>query len=205
MIRAALLLLCLLGVTACGQSVPAEKPAEVPRGYYASLEIAHAGGTLSFGPFVGYYFKPVQPDDLTRLEFLCFNEQSFYTDEMPANALLFEGQAVLATLPAVQPVPLREQRINPVFFDEAPSAWLAARPQPQEKFLHFHSAYDRNGASYTGYWLKHEPVASFPYNMGGRVDQTSPLYHQAEPGRGDRFPLIIEFDYGPGDPSRQAG
>ncbi|MCB2174044.1 hypothetical protein KQH41_02125, partial [bacterium] len=78
-----------------------------------------------------------------------------------------------------------------------PSDWLQQRPEPQEEFVHFHSAYNRRGAVSTGYWLRHDAVTTFTYNMGGRVSADSPLHHRAKPGASDRFPRIIEFDDGP--------
>lgn len=170
---------------------------KVPRGYYSQLELLHQGQRLSFGPFVGYYFKPQNGADMTRLDFLCFNERSFYTDQLPANDLLFQGEAVLTTLPDLGAIPPRKQRIMPVFFDEAPAAWREQRPEPQEEFVHFHSAYDSNGPVRTGYWLRHDAVIEFTYNMGGRLSTNSPLHHQAKPGKRERFPRIIEFDAGP--------
>lgn len=188
---AILLLLLGLAVLPC--------VAETPRGYYARLELTYEGRRLTFGPFVGYYFKPRKADDLTQLSFRCYNERQFYTDQLPAGALLFEGEAALGSLAQVRPLPRGEGRITPVFFDEAPSEWLEGRPAPQEEFLHFHSAYDREGPVHAGFWLRHRPVRTFIYNMGGRVDETSPLYHVAEPGAPQRFPRIIEFDAGPRD------
>lgn len=204
MTRACRLLLAALLLCSCGERpLDAAAPA-VPRGYYARLELLHEGRQLAFGPFVGYYFKPLRPDDLSRLQLLCFNERGFYTDQLPVNVRLFEGDAVLAELDASWPMPQPKQRINPVFFDQAPPTWLAGRPEPNEEFLHFHSAYDQRGAVYTGFWLRHRPVAAFTYNMGGRVGEASPLYHRAEPGHAGAFPRIIEFDQGPGwiEPSR---
>lgn len=169
---------------------------ETPRGFYAQLEFFYHGQQLSFGPFVGYYFRPAKGDDLTRLEFRCYNERRFYTDQRPEGALLFEGEAVLSSLPRVRALPHSDARIEPVFFDQAPPEWLQSRPAPQEQFVHFHSAYDSSGPSYAGYWLRHRPVSSFTYNMGGRVGEGSPLYHQADPDAPQRFPHIIEFDAG---------
>lgn len=170
---------------------------ETPRGYYSRLEIIHQGQRLSFGPFVGYYFRPKNGDDLVRLEFRCYNERQFYTDQLPADALLFKGEAVLTSLPRVRELPRSNARIEPVFFAQAPPEWLQSRPAPQEQFVHFHSAYDPTGPSYTGYWLRHQPVSSFTYNMGGRVDKSSPLYHRAGLDVPQRFPHIVEFDAGP--------
>jgi hypothetical protein len=168
-----------------------------PRGYYAQLEVSHRGHRLSFGPFVGYYFKPQQGDDLTRLTFLCYNEGQFYTDQLPDGALLYRGEAVLSTLARVRPLPRGKQRITPLFFADAPPAWLQQRPAPQEEYLHFHSAHDQSGAVNTGYWLRHEPATAFNYNMGGRLSQDSPLRHNAQPGEAQNFPRTIEFDKGP--------
>ncbi len=185
----------LVAVSGVAQSQASES--KVPRGYYSRLELSHQGQRLSFGPFVGYYFKPQTGADMTRLDFLCLNERSFYTDQLPEDAVLFHGESVLATLPGLGAIPQGKQRITPVFFDEAPAAWREQRPKPQEQYVHFHSAYDSNGPVRTGYWLRHDAVTEFTYNMGGRLSQDSPLYHQARPGEGERFPRIIEFDAGP--------
>lgn len=184
------LLLCLL--------LPAVSAAvETPRGYYTQLEFLYHGQRLFFGPFVGYYFRPEKGADLTRLTFRCYNERQFYTDQLPADALLFEGEALLSSLPRVHALPRSDARIEPIFFAAAPPEWLQSRPAPQVEFVHFHSAYDYSGPSYTGYWLRHQPVRSFIYNMGGRVAEDSPLYHQAMPDDPRGFPQIIEFDAGP--------
>jgi len=188
------LLVCLALLT--GVVSDAEAAQDIPRGFYPRLEISHAGRTLMFGPFVGYYFKPISGADTSRLEFVCYNERQFYTDELPADTLLFKGEAVLTTLPEVKAIPASGQRITPIFASEAPDAWLKTRPEPQENFRHFHSTYNRNGATYTGYWLKHDAVESFTYNMGGRLSAESPLYHQARPENQADFPAIIEFDRG---------
>lgn len=185
-----LLLMCL------ALPIPAAA-VETPRGYYSQLEFIHQGQRLSFGPFVGYYFKPKNGDDLTRLEFRCYNERQFYTDQLPADTLLFKGEAVVSSLSRVRALPRSNARIEPVFFGQAPAEWIQSRPAPQDQFVHFHSAYDTNGPSYTGYWLRHQAVNRFIYNMGGRVGQGSPLYHQAEPDAPQRFPHIVEFDAGP--------
>lgn len=184
-----LVLLCLLLPTVA-------TAVETPRGYYSQLEFLRQGQRLSFGPFVGYYFRPEHGDDLTRLKFRCYNERQFYTDQLPVDTLLFEGEAVLMSLPQVRALPRNAARIEPVFFAEAPPEWLQSRPAPQERFVHFHSAYSAAGPSYTGYWLHHQAVRSFVYNMGGRVGTDSPLYHQASPDAPQRFPHIIEFDAG---------
>jgi hypothetical protein len=191
---------CLV-LAAC-QGEPAVVPADgptVPRGYVRRLEIQVDDRVLSFGPFVGYYFKPHVDGDLQRLAFVCFNEGRFYTRDLPANTLLFEGQAVWRRLPEVAfAIPRDGGRIVPVFFDAAPAAWRNSRPDPQDEYRHFHSAYDGRGATLYGYWLRHVARASFTYDMGGRVGAQSPLYHVVEPGPDRRFARIIEFDHGPG-------
>jgi hypothetical protein len=188
-------LLVLFGVLLCGVT-PANATEDIPRGYYAQLEIAHQGRTLTFGPFVGYYFKPTSGADTSQLEFVCYNSEQFYTDDLSPGTLLFKGEARLTTLPEVRPIPKSGQRITPVFASEAPSGWLETRPQPQEEFRHFHSTYDHGGASYTGYWMRHDAVEEFTYNMGGRLSKDSPLYHKVKPGILANFPSIIEFDRG---------
>ena len=116
----------------------------VPHGYMARLEQVHDGRMIGFGPFVGYYFRPEDPRDLSRLRFVCFNENRFYSSDMPDGAKLYEGTAVRATLPRADvAIPTRD-RIHPVFFQEAPEAWRNTRPDPQDVFVHFHSCY--NGA-----------------------------------------------------------
>jgi hypothetical protein len=192
-----LMTIAFLLVAVSGDAQSQAEDLLIPRGYYSQLELSHQGQRLSFGPFVGYYFKPQTGADMTRLDVLCLNERGFYTDQLPENAVLFHGEAVLATLPGLEMIPHGKQRITPVFFDEAPAAWREQRPKPQEQFVHFHSAYDSNGPVRTGYWLRHDAVTEFTYNMGGRLSKDSPLYHQARPGEGERFPRIIEFDAGP--------
>jgi len=61
----------------------------------------------------------------------------------------------------------------------------------------FHSAYDGRGAVRYGYWLAHTAKSRFTYDMGRRVDQTSPLYDPVTPGPDKQFARIIEFDHGP--------
>jgi hypothetical protein len=149
---------------------------------------------------VGYYFKPAAAGDFSRLDFICFNERSFYTNDLPANARLFEGQAQLRRLTeSGQPVPAPSdnERIVPVFFKQAPNAWLRTRPLPLDEYLHFHSAYDDVGAVRYGYWLRHVARAAFTYDMGGRVHSGSPLYHEVKPGPDMAFARILEFDHGP--------
>ncbi len=171
---------------------------EVPRGYVDRLELELDGRRYGFGPFVGYYLKPVDPADLTRLDFVAFNERSFYTLDLPANAKLFEGQAVLVRLPDVgRELPRGEDRIQPVLFADAPAAWLATRPEPAEAFVHFHSCHDATGPVLVGYWLRHVALAAFRYDMGGRVGPEGPLWHEVTPGVDLRFAHLVEFDAGP--------
>jgi hypothetical protein len=197
----AVLLLLPVLVAAVGCS-PGGKDGEksalhVPRGYQPVLEIASDGRLLSFGPFVGYYFKPIDPVDLTLLSVRCFNENRFYTKDLPENALLFSGEAVFVRLPdAGRPIPAKA-RINPVFFPDAPAAWKNTRPEPQDEFVHFHSGYDATGPALAGFWLRHVAEASFTYDMGGRVSKESPLFHRVKPGPDRAFARIIEFDRGP--------
>jgi hypothetical protein len=171
---------------------------QVPRGYLSTLQIEIGDRVLSFGPFVGYYFKPAQAGDFECLYFMCFNERSFYTRDLPANTPLFEGQARLRRLPrASGDLPVGDMRIIPVFFSDAPQAWLESRPSPRGEYLHFHSAHDARGAVYYGYWLRHVAKERFTYDMGGRVSTDSPLFHRVSPGLDKRFARIIEFDHGP--------
>jgi len=60
------------------------------------------GRRIGFGPFVGYYFRPEDPRNLSRLQFVCFNENKFYSSDMPDGARLYEGTAVRTTLPEPQ-------------------------------------------------------------------------------------------------------
>ncbi|MFP4445819.1 MAG: hypothetical protein ACLFPD_06190 [Desulfosudaceae bacterium] len=189
---------CGLVLTGCGGEKTGEAvKLEVPRGYMSVLEVEQDGRLLGFGPFEGYYFAPEQPDDLSRLKFVCFNERSFYTRDLPENAQLFEGEAVLTRLPAVDFEIPAADRINPVFFSAAPAAWLETRPAPQDEFLHFHSCYDSQGPARTGYWVRHVGLAEFTYDMGGRIGPDSPLYHEVTPGVDRDFARIVEFDRGP--------
>jgi len=176
---------------------PAEKPT-VPKGYMNRLEIQVDDRVLSFGPFVGYYFKPSSGDDLSQLDFVCFNERSFYTRDLPVNALLYRGRARWQRLPDEQAaIPANGRRIVPVFFSQAPDAWLKSRPAPIDEYVHFHSAHDGRGAVNYGYWLRHTAKARFTYDMGGRVSPDSSLYHRVDPGPDRQFARIIEFDHGP--------
>jgi hypothetical protein len=176
---------------------PPQVALDIPRGYSDTLTLQRGGRFYTFGPFVGYYFRPMEANDLSRVRFVCFNEEQFYASDMPVNARLYEGDAVLTELPEVEgAIPDTGERIRPVFFDEAPQRWLDTRPQPREEYLHFHSLHDGSGASRLGYWIRHEAVATFTYDMGGRVDDTSPLHHQVAPGIDRDFARIIEFDFG---------
>ncbi|MFO8047525.1 MAG: hypothetical protein R6U29_00695, partial [Desulfosudaceae bacterium] len=76
---------CLIAA-GCGPKEETAVGLEVPRGYLAVLEIEQDGRRRGFGPFEGYYFKPDKTTDLTRLKFVCFNERSFYTRDLPENA-----------------------------------------------------------------------------------------------------------------------
>lgn len=169
----------------------------VPHGYMAQLEQVHDGQMLGFGPFVGYYFRPEDPMDLSRLQFICFNENRFYSSDMPDGAKLYEGMALRTTLPQAVIATPTQERINPVFFSEAPEAWLNTRPEPQDVFVHFHSGYNGAGPVLTGYWLRHMAIADFTYDMGGRVEKGSPLYHRVRKGPDRDFAMIVEFDRGP--------
>jgi hypothetical protein len=191
-------LLWIMLAAGCSEPPPGRVKLRVPRGYAAVLEIDRNGHLLRFGPFVGYYFRPPDPDDLGHLHFVCFNEQNFYTLDRPANAKLYRGTAVFAELPeAGFEIHGDEARIRPVFFEEAPAAWLQTRPEPQGEFLHFHSCYDAAGPVRSGYWLRHTAEAEFVYDMGGRVGPDSPLYHTVLPGVDREFARIVEFDRGP--------
>lgn len=177
-------------------------PLVVPHGFTSTLHFVREGHLYRFGPFVGYYFRPTVRGDFGRVEFVCFNEQGFYASDMPTDAKLFTGEGVLAELEPIEgAVPQGDGRIQPVFFDDAPPAWLNARPEPRHEFLHFHSTYDAAGAALVGYWLSHRAVDEFTYDMGGRVDETSPLWHRTRPGPDREFPRIVEFDSGPKETS----
>ncbi|MGK2904809.1 MAG: hypothetical protein ACSLFH_00455 [Desulfuromonadales bacterium] len=169
----------------------------IPHGYMARLEQVHDGRMIGFGPFVGYYFRPEDPRDLSRLQFVCFNERRFYSSDMPDGAKLYEGTAVRTTLPQADIAIPATERINPVFFPETPEAWRNTRPEPQDVFVHFHSGYNGAGPVLTGYWLNHVAVADFTYDMGGRVEKESPLYHRVRKGSDRDFARIVEFDRGP--------
>lgn len=175
----------------------ADNGIEVPRGYVSTLQLQRNGENLRFGPFVGYYFRPPNLEDLTRLDFICFNEQSFYTRDVPSGTKLFEGTAILADLPIVGRKPRSTKRIHPVFWEDVPVAWRNSRPADEEGYRHFHSCYNQSGASMRGYWLRHVAVTNFVYDMGGRVDPTSPLYHVVSVGIDTNFAQIVEFDAGP--------
>lgn len=193
---------CLLAVWAagCGNGSRGEVELDIPRGYMAILTVEQEGRVYGFGPFVGYYFRPGDPHDLSRLRFVCFNEGGFYSAEAAKNERLFEGEAILVSLPdiGVKP-PSGSERIQPVFFGDAPAAWLETRPEPQNEFVHFHSCYDARGPVLRGYWLRHKGVVDFTYDMGGRVGPDSPLYHEVRKGVDRDFARIVEFDSGPGE------
>lgn len=192
---------CLLAVAAagCGSGTPTEVELDIPRGYIPSLTVEQEDRLCSFGPFVGYYFRPEDPQDLSRLQFVCFNEGGFYSSNAAINEELFVGEAILVSLPdtGVQPA-WGSERIQPVFFEDAPTEWLETRPEPQSEFVHFHSCYDAQGPDLSGYWLRHKGVVDFTYDMGGRVGPYSPLYHQVQKGADKNFARIVEFDSGPG-------
>lgn len=203
LISSSLSILAALMLLAGCSTPPARQEVEldIPRGYVPMVQFVHERQLLFFGPFKGYYFKPVTPGDLSRLQFVCFNVEGFWTEDLPVNAKLYEGEAVRVTL-ATQAVAKPEEggRIRPVFFDAAPAAWLAQRPHPQDEFLHFHSCYNSVGAVYTGYWLRHEALTAFTYDMGGRLEPASILYHKVSPGVDKNIAQAIEFDQGPGNP-----
>jgi len=196
-VLAAAVLAFVISFAGCRTENNATKDLRIPRGYLDTLQIETADGLISFGPFVGYYFKPEDPADLTRLHFVCFNERNFYTNDLSENEKLFEGEARLFRLPDTDFKIPASRRINPVFFDEAPPVWLHTRPEPKDEFLHFHSGYNAAGPVLYGYWLRHIGVAEFIYDMGERVTSDSPLYHRVELGPDKGFARIIEFDRGP--------
>ena len=184
----------------CADKKEAGVSLQIPRGYVQVMEIEVDGLRVRVGPFVGYYFRPENPPDPARLRFVCFNERSFYSLDMPENAKLFEGEGILRTLPDTgRPLPRGEDRIQPVFFPDAPDSWLQTRPEPQDEYVHFHSCYDAAGPTRHGYWLRHVATAAFAYDMGGRVGKDSPLFHKVtKPGAVDKdFARIVEFDRGP--------
>ena len=194
----ALLLPIAIFLAGCSGETGSGSALDVPRGYVPVLEIKQEGRLFRIGPFVGYYFKPEDPNDLSSLKFVCFNERSFYTLDLPENAKLFEGDAMFRTLPVEDfPLPRGQDRIQPVFFQDAPAGWLATRPEPQDEFLHFHSCYDAAGPVRHGYWIRHYATADFTYDMGGRVGEGSPLYHAVKAGVDKNFARIVEFDSGP--------
>ncbi len=170
---------------------------DIPHGYMARLTQIQDGRMMGFGPFAGYYFRPEDPRDLSRLRFVCFNENRFYGSDIADGAKLYEGTAVRATLPETDATIPSEDRINPIFFQDAPEAWLETRPAPRNEYLHFHSCYNGAGPVRTGYWLRHVAVADFTYDMGGRVGEDSPLHHRVRKGPDRDFAEIIEFDRGP--------
>ncbi|MEJ5365032.1 MAG: hypothetical protein WHS86_08025 [Desulfosoma sp.] len=190
------LVLCLLWGCSDGRATQGAS-LEVPRGYAPVLEFVHNGRLFRFGPFVGYYFRPDVPGEMRRIRLVCFNEQKFYSSDAPENALLYEGDGVLTDLPPAEaPLPRGEERIQPVFFPDAPAAWLESRPEPRDAYVHFHSCHDASGPVFTGFWIRHVAVRDFTYDMGGRVGPGSPLYHPVRKGEDRNFARIIEFDRG---------
>jgi len=94
--------------------------AVVPHGYMARLEQVHDGRMIGFGPFVGYYFRPEDPEDLSWLRFVCFNENRFYSSGIPDGAKLYEGTALRATRPgSMSPSPPMKGSIR-YFFRKRP-------------------------------------------------------------------------------------
>ena len=191
--------LCAVLIGGCsGREDKDPAPLQVPRGFVSTLDIEVADHVVRFGPFVGYYFRPTDPQDLSRLAFVCFNEDAFYTQDVPANTLLFSGDARRVTLPkGPLPKPEPGERMKPVFSEDIPAAWLQTRPKPRDEYVHFHSCYDANGAVKYGYWLRHVAETDFTYDMGGRVGRDSPLYHTVTAGVDKAFPRVVEFDKGP--------
>ena len=194
-----LITVLLLLTTGCPRPVPVPEAesSRPPRGYVDRVRLMIDGTQVGFGPFVGYYFKPMTLKDLTHLEFRCYNERGFYTDELPEHALLFTGTARFRRLPDSGNPPKGKGRILPVVFGDAPEDWKATRPEPADEYLHFHSVYDGVGPVRAGFWLRHVGEATFTYNMGGRVDETSMQHHRVEPGVDKKFARILEFDRGP--------
>lgn len=183
--------------TSCTEE-PGTIPLDLPNGVLSRLEVTTDGKLYSFGPFVGYYFKPAEMGKFDRLSFWCYNERGFYTSDLPENALLYTGEARLGTLKKLEDkLPGGGDRIRPVFFDQAPQEWVENRPEPKDEYLHFHSMHDRAGPVLIGYWLRHVAEETFTYDMGGRVSEGSPLYHLVTTGVDLDFARIIEFDRGP--------
>jgi hypothetical protein len=188
--------LCLLLVSGCTDAEVEKAEPAVPRGYTDTLAIETEDGLIGFGPFVGYYFRPPNPQDLSLLHFVCYNEGQFYTLDLPDGSHIFEGEARFVELRGRGfDLPSRD-RVKPVFFDQAPAEWLLTRPEPKEEFVHFHSCYNSAGPVYAGYWIRHLGKARFTYDMGGRVGPGSPLYHEVTPGPDKKFARIMEFDRG---------
>lgn len=204
--------LLLLAVLAGGCSDGPKENPEVPRGYLPVLQVEQGTRLHGFGPFVGYYFKPASPGDFSEVDFVCFNEDSFYSSDAPEGALLYTGRGMLKALPKTgDPVAEKvflsiDGRMKPFHFgsgpsgplDKAPRAWAESRPAPKEEFRHFHSLHDASGPVRMGYWLRHVAQRDFIYDMGGRMDENSPLYHHVLQGVDREFATIIELDAGPG-------
>mgnify|MGYP000450397883 CR=1 FL=1 len=193
------LVLCICLALVSQATAFAGQNADIPRGALQGLIVEHQGRVYEFGPFVGYFFWPEESADLSRLSFACRNEGQFYTKDLPEDAILFTGQARFVCLPGDAPYrPENGRRMRPVFPDEIPRKWLDTRPSPQDEYLHFHSCYNAQGPVACGFWLRHEARKVFTYDMGGRVGPDSVLYHQVQPGVDTGFPLLVEFDRGPG-------
>ena len=187
-----------------GTSAPKgpESESDVPRGYMQRLRLVHEGRVLQFGPFEGYYFKPLDANHLENLVFICINRGQFYTTDRPADARLYEGQARFAALPPADFKLPHARRINPVVFSALPPAWLDTRPEPRDEYRHFHSCYNDAGPVEAGFWLRHVALADFTYDMGGRVGADSVLHHRVAPGPDTQFATLMEFDRGPGRAER---
>lgn len=185
-----------LGIPAGGLA-QAEEGDPVPRGALQELIVEHQGQIYTFGPFVGYFFWPRKPGEVHKLRFVCMNDNQFYTKDMQAGALLFQGEAVFTCLPQnAVPRSAPGERMKPVFARDIPETWLSTRPEPSAEYRHFHSAHNAQGAVSCGYWMRHRSEHFFTYDMGGRVGPKSPLYHRVQPGVDTEFPLIVEFDHG---------
>ena len=162
-------------VFGCTDKKEAGVSLQIPRGYLQVMEIEVDGQRVRVGPFVGYYFKPENPPDPARLRFVCFNERSFYTLDMPENDRLFEGEGILRTLPDIgRPLPRGEQRIQPVFFPDAPDSWLQTRPEPQDEFCIFIPATTLQGrhGTATGFATSRPPDS--PTTWAAASEKTAP-------------------------------
>ena len=68
---------------------------------------------------------------------VCFNENRFYSSDMPDGAKLYEGTALLVTLPPTDISLPNENRSHPLFFQEAADVWRNSRPEPQDELFIF--------------------------------------------------------------------